>query len=86
MILWLILAAFISGVALEAASPWVPVPGRKARVVRVKKIKKRHARKLKKKKRNHRRRRRVTTAIAPGRLAALQLNQQPAQLPRVEPT
>jgi len=51
MILWVILAAFISGVALEAASPWVPVPGRKARVVQSQKNQERHARKLKKKKR-----------------------------------
>ena len=74
LILWLILATFISGLALEAAQPaWTPAPGRKHAIVKVKKIKKRHARKKRKKRRKHRRVRRTRVEAAPasrGLLAA----------------
>src|SRR5947208_11553398 len=64
LILWLILTAFISGLALEAAQPvWTPARGRGHAIVKIKKIKKRHARKKKRKKRVRRRRRRTTAAV-----------------------
>ena len=61
LILYLILSAFVSGLALEAAPPaWTPVQGRKHTTVRkIKKAKKRHARKKRKKRRVHRRTRRI---------------------------
>jgi len=64
LILYLILGAFVSGLALEAAPPaWTPVPGRKHTTVRkIKKAKKRHVRKKRKKRRAHRRARRIPAA------------------------
>jgi hypothetical protein len=64
LIFYLILTAFLSGLALEAAPPvWTPVPGRKHATVRkIKKAKKRHVRKKRKKRRKHRRTRRIPAA------------------------
>jgi len=64
LILWLILTAFVSGIALEAAPPaWTPVQARKHTTVRkVKKAKKRHVRKKRKKRRQHRHVRRTPAA------------------------
>ena len=67
LILYLILGAFLSGLALEAAPPvWAPpVHGRKHTTVRkIKKAKKRHARKKRKKRRQHRRVRRPIPVAA----------------------
>jgi len=63
-LLWLILTAFLSGMALEAAPPaWTPVPGRKHATSRkIRKAKRRHQRKKRKKRRQHRRIRRAPAA------------------------
>jgi len=67
LLLWLLLTAFVSALALEAAPPeWTTLRGRNHAVVKIKKIKKRHARKKKRKKRIRRRKRRTTTTANSG--------------------